>query len=153
MRVLFVAFDGVLHPASAAVRFAPTPHLKPAVQNAWLFRWAWILDELLAPDPTIRVITHSNWRLIADDDELRSLLGPLAPRFIGSTPRLARWPSIAEVIESNRLRDFRILDAWPAAFPAELNELIACDPESGVRDHHVHARLAAWVAHRHQENA
>jgi HAD domain in Swiss Army Knife RNA repair proteins len=145
MRVLFLEFDGVLHPASATSRFFPANPLKRSVQQAWLFRWAWILDELLSPHDDVGIIVHSNWRLIAPDDELQSFLGPLSRRFIGSTPRAERWESIARVVESNRLRNFRILDAIPAAFPPEVLQLIACNPEAGLKDYTVHAQLKTWL--------
>jgi hypothetical protein len=149
MRVIFLEFDGVLHPASAVSRFAPIPPLQRTAQRAWLFRWAWILDELLESDSDVRIIVHSNWRLLAADDELQSLLGPLARRFIGSTPRAPRWDSISQVVEQNRLRDFRILDALPAAFPPGLAQLIACDPEAGLKDYRVHGQIDAWLRETH----
>jgi hypothetical protein len=152
MRILFLEFDGVLHPASAVVRFAPSAPLKRSVQSAWLFRWAWILDELLSAHADVGLIVHSNWRFIAPDDELRSFLGPLARRFIGTTPRAQRWQSIAQVIAVNGLRDYRILDPLPGAFPADMEELIACDPEAGLQDFKVHARLGSWLAPRSPEN-
>lgn len=149
MRILFIEFDGVLHPASSVSRFAPGRSFKRSVQEAWLFRWAWILDELIAPHPDVGIIAHSNWRLIAPDDELRGVLGPLARRYIGSTPHLQRWPSILQVVQENQLRDFRILDPLPEAFPSDIKELIVCDPEAGLKDLKVHARLEAWLDRSH----
>jgi hypothetical protein len=145
MRVLFLGFDGVLHPLSATSRFAPAMPLKRAVQDAWLFRWAWILDELLDGHPDVGIVVHSNWRLLAPDDELQSFLGALAPRFAGSTPHGKRWESIARVVEDNRLRDYKILDALPAAFPPGLPELIACNPEAGLQEFHVREALQHWL--------
>ena len=145
MRVIFLAFDGVLHPVSAVSRFVPAPPLKREVQRAWLFRWAWILDELLDAHPDVGIVVHSNWRLLATDEELQSFMGPLARRFKGSTPRIARWNSIALVAEQNRLHDFRILDALPQAFPANLAELITCDSEMGVLDYDVRRQISHWL--------
>lgn len=145
MRVIFLEFDGVLHPASAVCRVAPVAPLKRTVQGAWLFRWAWVLDELLDGHSDVRIVVHSNWRFLAADDELQSFLGPLARRFVGSTPRTQRWESIAAVVESNRLRDFRILDALPAAFPSGLPELIACDPEAGLQEYGVRRQISTWL--------
>jgi hypothetical protein len=149
MRVIFLEFDGVLHPASAASRFSPCPPLHRAAQRAWLFRWSWILDELLESHADVSIIAHSNWRLLAPDDELQGMLGPLARRFIGSTPRAPRWASISLVVEQNHLRDFRILDAFPEAFPPGLAQLIACDPEAGLKDYRVHGQLEAWLRETH----
>ena len=145
MRVLFLDFDGVLHPASAAMRFTLAKPLQRSVQQAWLFRWAWILDELLAAHAEVGLVVHSNWRYLAADEDLRGFLGPLSRRFIGSTPLGPRWEGIAQVVQDNHLRDYRILDPVPAAFPPGTVELIACDPEVGLKDHKVQAQVDAWL--------
>jgi len=145
MRVLFLEFDGVLHPFSATARFAPVAPLKRAVQDAWLFRWAWILDDLLDGHPDVGIVVHSNWRLLAPDDELQSFLGPLAPRFAGTTAPGPRWDSIARVVQENHLHDFKILDALPHAFPPGLPELIICDPEAGLQALSVQRQLERWL--------
>lgn len=146
MRVIFLDFDGVLHPVSATSKFVPSAPIKRAIQRATLFRWAWILDELLEVHPEVGIVVHSNWRLIATDEELQSFLGPLARRFAGSTPHLPPWESISTVIQQNHLRDFRILDDRPTAFPSGLPELISCNPEIGLKAYSVCAQLATWLS-------
>jgi hypothetical protein len=145
MRVIFLEFDGVLHPASAVIRIVPVAPLKRTIQAAWLLRWAWVLDELLEAHADVGIVVHSNWRFLAADDELQSFLGPLARRFLGSTPRTGRWDSISSVVHQNQLRDFRILDALPMAFPSGLSELIACDPEAGLQAFQVRRQLQRWL--------
>jgi hypothetical protein len=145
MRVLFLEFDGVLHPASAAHRFTPGNSLRQGVLALWLFRWAWILDELLLPHPEVRIVAHSNWRLFASDEELKSVLGPLARRFVGTTPHGAKWDSILTVARLNELHDYRILDAWPDVFPSNIPELIVCDTEAGLQDLRVQSQISSWL--------
>jgi HAD domain in Swiss Army Knife RNA repair proteins len=145
MRILFLEFDGVLHPASAAARCVPGKALSMTVQANWLFRWAWILEELLADQPDIGIVAHSNWRQFAAPAELQSFLGPLSRRFAGVTPKGARWDSIAEVVTLNRLRDYRILDSHPSAYPLDLPELIACHPEIGLQAYSVRDSIRAWA--------
>ncbi|MEN3367127.1 MAG: hypothetical protein V7606_4401 [Burkholderiales bacterium] len=145
MRVIFLEFDGVLHPASAVIRIVPVAPLKRTIQAAWLLRWAWVLDELLEAHADVGIVVHSNWRFLAADDELQSFLGPLARRFLGSTPRTGRWDSISSVVHQNQLRDFRILDALPMAFPSGLSELIVCDPEAGLQAFEVRRQLQRWL--------
>jgi hypothetical protein len=147
VRVLFLEFDGVLHPASATHRFLPRSPLGRDVLAFWLFRWAWVLDELLAPHPEVSLIAHTNWRLFVPDDELKSVLGPLSRRFLGTTPRGTKWESIETVARINKLRDYRILDAWPDAFPSGVPELIVCDSEAGLKDLRVQARISSWLTH------
>jgi hypothetical protein len=146
MRVLFLEFDGVLHPESAVSRFIPVAPLPREIARAWLFRWAWILDELLEGHPEVSIVVHSKWRQLLADEELQSCMGPLARRFAGSTPRMAKWNSILEVVEGNRLQDFRILDAHPEAFPSGLGKLIACDTEIGLRAYGVQKQIRQWLA-------
>lgn len=148
MRILFLECDGVLHPARATSRFVRSVPLKQAVQQAWLFRWAWILDELLNGQPDIGIVLHSNWRYLATNQELQSFLGPLARRFVGTvpiTPAGNRWAGIQEVIAINHLRDYRILDCLPAAFPAALPELIVCHPEIGLQAYSVRRQIRNWA--------
>lgn len=149
MRILFLEFDGVLHPASAVSRFVKSTPLKRGVQDAWLFRWAWILDELLSDQPDIGIIAHSNWRHLATDEELQSFLGPLASRFAGSTAPGQRWESIKQLVELNELHDFRILDPLPSAFPPDIPELIPCDPEIGLQAYSIRRQIRDWAQFRH----
>ena len=145
MRVLFLEFDGVLHPLSATYRFLPRSPLRHEVLRLWLIRWAWVLDELLASHPEVGIVVHSNWRLFVPDEELQTVLGPLTQRFRGTTPRMPKWDSIVAVAQSNELRDYRILDASPTAFPQEVAELIICDAEAGLQDLRVQTKLASWL--------
>jgi hypothetical protein len=145
MRILFLEFDGVLHPASAAARCVPGKALSMTVQANWLFRWAWILEELLADQPDIALVTHSNWKQFAAPAELQSFLGPLSRRFAGVTPKGTRWDGIAEVVTQNRLRDYRILDSLTSPYPSALPELIACHPEIGLQSYSVRDSIRAWA--------
>lgn len=145
MRILFLEFDGVLHPASATSRLSPFSPLKTGVQQAWLFRWAWILDEMLMRHPDVGIVVHSHWKGMAPQPQLESLIGPLGRRLIGVTPGPERWPGIVSMAEANGLRNYRILDARASAFPPRLTELIACDPEAGLREFSVLRQLQAWL--------
>lgn len=148
MRILFLECDGVLHPAPATSRFVRSVPLKQAVQQAWLFRWAWILDELLNSQPDIGIVMHSNWRYLATNQELQSFLGPLARRFVGTvpiSPEGNRWTGIQQVIVLNQLRDYRILDCLPSAFPEALPELIVCHPEIGLQAYSVRRQIRNWA--------
>ena len=52
---------------------------------------------------------------------------------------------IAATAEINRLRNYRILDARTSAYPPRLAELIACDPEAGLREFSVLRQLQSWL--------
>ncbi len=148
MRILFLECDGILHPARASSRIVRSTRLKQAVQDAWLFRWAWILEELLGGQPDIGIVVHSNWRYLATNQELQSFLGPLAHRFAGTVPinpHEGRWENIREIVALNRLRDYRILDCLPSSFPPALPELILCHPEIGLQAYSVRRQIKNWA--------
>ena len=145
MRILFLEFDGVLHPASATSSLSPCGSLKSGVQRAWLFRWAWILDDMLLRHPDVGIVVHSHWKDMAAQTQLQSMLGPLGRRMVGVTPDLGRWPGIAAIAEMNHLRNYRILDSRTHAYPPRLAELIACDPEAGLREFSVLRQLQHWL--------
>lgn len=65
MRVLFLDFDGVLHPVPAV----PTNRVvngKPVMRAIQVlpFEWLPVLAQLLRPHPDVRLIVHSSWRLV-----------------------------------------------------------------------------------------
>jgi hypothetical protein len=148
MRVIFLEVDGVLHPASAAIRFSLAGSAKANAQELWLFRWAWILEDLLAPHPDVGLIIHSGWRLFLPENELQSLLGPVARRYVGSTPRGARWDSIAHVLAASDIDDYLVLDVFANEYPAGLEQLVVCDPVAGLRELRVQAMLRDWLERR-----
>lgn len=79
--VLFLDFDGVLHP------FFPRADLPDAENQhlSYVPRFAAVLRD----HPAVRVVIASDWRKHHTLDELRSLLGPeLGQRVIGTTPVL-----------------------------------------------------------------
>lgn len=145
MRILFLEFDGVLHPASATSRVSPYSPLKSGVQRAWLFRWAWILDDMLVRHPDVGIVVHSHWKSLAGQQQLQGMLGPVGRRMVGVTPGEERWQGIAATAEINHLRNYRILDARTSAYPPRLAELIACDPEAGLREFSVLRQLQSWL--------
>jgi hypothetical protein len=81
VRVIFLDFDGVVHPQEDP-------------DAAGRMRWIPILVHLLAPAPDVSIIVHSTWRYQYTDGELKELLGELGNRFIGSAPRMPREQAI-----------------------------------------------------------
>ena len=146
-RVVFFDFDGVLHP------FGGGPEQ--------FFRRMELVYPLLEASPEIRVVVHSSWREIHDDDELKNFLfyarPELADRFIGSTPReiMSRWESIEEWAKQNpEAGPFCILDDEPRLFPSHIAQgqserfyFIGCDSKVGLhRDSPALLKLTAWLS-------
>lgn len=123
MRVIFIDFDGVLHPSEQA----EAPRLTH-------FCWLPALEGVLRLHADVRIVAHSTWRYSYDDDELRMLLGPLGNRVVGTTGRGPRFDSIRGWLYANKAcKSYRILDDDANEFPVPRpEELILCDPSTGV---------------------
>lgn len=121
-RVLFVDFDGVLHPEG-----------KDDLRHAWL------LGGLVAR-ADIRVVLSTNWRLSNSLGTLRGMLPgwELGRQVIGMTPELpvaagCRQREIEAWLTENPTERFAVLDdnAWLFEDP-EWEPLVLCNPATGL---------------------
>jgi hypothetical protein len=136
MRVLFLDFDGVLHPG-------------PGVVSS-LTHWCWlpVLAQLLARQDDVRIVVHSTWRDDHDIGELRELLSSVGERVIGATPEGGRLESIERWLEAHPdVSSYRILDDDESDFFHPLPpELILCDSARGIGDKRAQQQLLSWLA-------
>ena len=146
MKILFTDFDGVFHPVSTITFDFPNATVEDALANPAFFRYAPILVDLLDGTDT-NLVVHSSWRFNAHDSDLRRLPGPLAVRFAGSTPQGARYQSIRDAVKFMELQpnDYRILDDAPWEFPGNVHSLIVCQPNHGLDDPAVRAKITEWL--------
>ncbi|SNS86117.1 hypothetical protein SAMN06265795_1085 [Noviherbaspirillum humi] len=152
-RVLFLEFDGVLHPLSALHWIGMGVSLETACRQGRLFRWAWVLADMLGSHPDVSIMIHAGWRFWNSERQLAALLGPLASRYEGMVDRrFSRWQGIDDVVRCRAWKDFRILDSFTASFPPALEQLIACDAESGAYNEGVRQRLQAWLEKDHADD-
>ena len=136
MRVLFLDFDGVLHPG-------------PDVASS-LAHWCWLplLTRLLATHADVRVVVHSTWRHDHDLDELRALLCGIGERVIAATERVGRLEGIERWLEAHpEVSSHRILDDDEGDFFYPLPaQLILFDSAQGISDERTQHQLRAWLA-------
>ena len=149
-KALFLDFDGVLHTAEKAANLArgliPFDLVAYAHQMD-MFCWNSALEAALVSDPSITVFVHSSWRSHVNNQELLTLLGPLAHRFVGVTPKgAARYDGILQMVQQAGLDDYRILDDMPHEFPVGCPELIVCDPSLGITGQSVRDALELWLS-------
>ena len=134
--VLFLDFDGVLHPASA----------RPEER----FSRVALLERSLA-EHDCSIVVSSSWRFHHDFEALiEPLPVALRRRVTGVTgeARFGRWPRHQEILaflrEAAQPVDWRALDDSVNEFPPGCRELIACDPNVGLDERHLH-RLQRWL--------
>ncbi|MCV2419242.1 hypothetical protein LNV47_01395 [Paucibacter sp. DJ4R-1] len=135
MKLLFLDFDGVLHPAGGA----------PG--TCMPFEWLPTLEELLEPAPDVFLAVHSSWREVHAMEYLKDFLGPLGSRVLGAVPHGPKSTAIQSFLKSNpAVQDYRILDDSAAEFSSDLStRLLACKPLMGIQDPAVQLKLKAWL--------
>lgn len=124
--LLFLDFDGVLHPAS--------DHATAAFSRALL------LEKALA-GLEVRLVVSSSWRFHYSLADIQSRLpAGVASRVIGVTgePQFGEFARHREILawlaEARRVAPWRALDDSAFEFPKGRHELILCDPSTGLDD-------------------
>lgn len=134
-RLLFLDFDGVLHPFNGEHE-----------PEGW-FRWLPILDRALQSWSDVQIIVHSSWRYEYTDRELRGLLGQLGSRFVGTAPKGAREQAIETVLQANKghVTAHLVLDDDPREFTRGRLNLLLCNGLEGLSQVRVQDELRAWL--------
>lgn len=150
--IVFLDFDGVLHPTEAAYQVEDCQRLTiAAAQSAGLFIHCEALESMLteARHP-VRIVVHSSWRLTTSTDHMRALLGPVGNRVQGITsPSLDRELSILDYMHRRSIepRNVLILDDQPELFSKLSSRLIVCEPNVGLPSAARNLQLAIWSNH------
>ena len=138
MRLLFLEFDGVLHPAG------------DGADTSQHFQWLDILVQLVAPWPDVGLVVRSTWRYINTPAELRALLGLLGPRFICRVPRGPRQKAIEWFLLLNPcFTSYLTVDDAPNEFTASRASAWSsvtqapASPSHGCRRKYVHGLTGA----------
>jgi HAD domain in Swiss Army Knife RNA repair proteins len=128
MDVLYLDFDGVLHP-DAVFRYRNPPAIRLQAPGHELFESAPLLDQLLAPYPDIHIVLSTSWvRELGFDDAREALSPALQARVVGATfhkrhhdydtfSRLPRYVQIADDVQRRRPTRWLAIDddleGWP----------------------------------------
>lgn len=136
MKLLFLDFDGVLHPAGGASG------------TCMPFEWLPTLVELLEPAPDVLLAVHSSWREVHAMEYIRDFLGPLGSRIVGPLPHGPKSKAIQSFLGAHLdVREYLILDDSPAEFGPDLStRLLVCSPTFGIQDPKVQLKLRGWLA-------
>ncbi|MGZ3240372.1 MAG: HAD domain-containing protein [Burkholderiaceae bacterium] len=135
--ILFLDFDGVLHP-------------EPCYQVEALLCHLPKFESLLRDFPAVDIVISSTWRDKRTLEELQALFSPdIGKRIVGVTPYWQDHPDLMDVIgnyqrhieiEAWRRVSGRIYEEWFALddraylFKPFLQNLVRCDPATGITD-------------------
>lgn len=150
-RVIFLDFDGVLHPPKAIA--GARPPLTPAqIRAGWpqTFQHLPLLAQLLQGHINVGVVVSSSWRLFLNEQELAELLQPIKDWYVGAlNPRMTqRDEAITQWLSEYEIADFVVLDDVPkffSGYPSQWPQLMVCNPALGIADQAVMQRLQAWL--------
>lgn len=157
--VLFLDFDGVLHPAGV-----PTINSDGEfVPHERLFAWRNNLEMELRAHPSLEIIISSDWRKYHAEEDLAAFLGKdLGRRVAGVMPYFEQG-SRAEAIraEASRrgFRHWLALDDHHSVHEAcdqGDTRFVACHPDTGIGCHKARNELArrlAWVSWLARQNS
>ena len=150
-RVIFLDFDGVLHPPKA-IEGAKPPLVPQQILSGWpaAFQHLGVLKNLLQCHSDVAVVVSSSWRMFLNDAQLGELLAPIAPWYGGSigSPYIAREVAIRAWLELNNIREFVVMDDKEEYFPGSSGTwptLLVCDGEKGISDAGVQKKLRNWL--------
>lgn len=149
MTILFLDFDGVLHPEHIPGESSDSD---PA-HFSCLSR----LEALLREFPGIEVVISSSWRVGRSLADLRAWFSQdLQPRIIGSTPVLPksaghRQREIESWLQENNHAGFPWLavDDWPPLFDQDCDKVFFTETVTGLDEEgamHLRKRLLAMAA-------
>lgn len=153
-QVLFLDFDGVLHPdAVYLTRIGPTLRAEGE-----LFMWAPALIEILSEFPMVSLVLSTSWVRHLGFKRALSFLPPeLAVRVAGATWHSSmakdwlgdnkwdgrtRYDQISRYAARAQLANWVSLDDDPAGWASTARyRLVACDPSLGLSDTHTRQKL------------
>ena len=134
-KLLFLDFDGVLHPTHFA---GESP-----------FSRAHLLEETLAQFAP-KIVVSSSWRFTHSLEKLQKMLptaigqliiGATSAAIIGKHPR---FQEILNYLDAYGPVDWRALDDSHWEFPSPCPKLIRCNPNTGITDKQI-LELQQWL--------
>lgn len=155
MPVLYLDFDGVLHPDAV---YCHQGHFQLRAPGHSLFESAAILERLLSPYPKVRVVLSTSWvRILGLDVARAQLPAGLATRVVGSTwhhafhqfewLHMPRHEQIARHLASHNIHHWLAVDddhqEWPDAMASRL---VRVSSELGLQEETAQISLSDALA-------
>lgn len=140
-KLLFLDFDGVLHPTHFA---GESP-----------FSRAHLLEEALAQFSP-KIVVSSSWRFTHHLEKLqRTVPAFISSLIIGATgaPVIGKYPRYSEIqgyLQGYGPADWKALDDSYWEFPSPCPRLIRCNPNTGITDKQI-LELSKWLSNSSSE--
>lgn len=161
MRVIFLDFDGVLHPLGLMLEAGRVINGKPVAKaiKVDFFCWLPLLMELVDAHPDVVFVAHTSWRESHSLERLQAYFGEHGGWLVDATrDDLGKLASIKSWLEFNQhVEHWCILDDAEQEFevrPAQEDEgepavyadgFIACHYERGIAEERVQRALQKWL--------
>ncbi len=157
--VLYLDFDGVLHP-DAAYR---GPKRTVRMLKGQLFEWAPCLERMIAPYPELRIVLSTSWVRVFGYDRARDELPlPIRHRVVGATyhsrihgptrelrdswAQLPRGMQIAQDVARRQPAAWLAVDDAVDEFASDQRKcLVPCRSDRGIGDAHAQELLASLL--------
>jgi hypothetical protein len=133
-KVLFLDFDGVLHPTNhGSALFSQVDLLEKALENE-----------------ACQIVISSSWRFHVEIEDIKKyfsksirdqILGVTGEAYIGS---YARFHEIHCYVETHGVEEWRALDDTYWEFPKDCGNLIRCNPNTGITEVEM-KHLRSWL--------
>jgi HAD domain in Swiss Army Knife RNA repair proteins len=142
-RVLFIDFDGVLHPSPEHGSLGPSALYMQVGPLGWLP----LLCGALREHGDVEVVVHSSWRDVFSVEELSEMLSDLGERRIAVAPPGARHSAIEAWLRAEGEGiEYLVLDDDASEFPHPAPSwLVICNPKSGISGEGILGRLQFWL--------
>ena len=136
-RVLFLDFDGVLHPSGG----------DPGYELP--FCWVPELAEDLLFHQDVQLVIHSSWIEEFDLPDMREFLEPLDSRVRGVVGPGPKAQAILAYLSNHQdIQSCLVIDDDVTEFGADFPvPLLVCDPRVGLSDRPTRERLREWLVH------
>lgn len=143
MAIIFLDFDGVLHPVDYLSFKTINDELVLASDTR--FCWAEYLWNLIR-NFDCHLVIHSSWRNSYTLDQLRNLLPTeLGRRVVAVTTGDSRHKSILAYVEEEKVKDYIILDDAADEFPSDCVELLLCRDDMGISSPEIQNKLTQFL--------
>ena len=155
MPVLYLDFDGVLHPDAV---YCHQGHFQLRAPGHSLFESASILERILIPYPHVRLVLSTSWARILGLDLARAHLSDvLATRVVGSTwhptflqfewLHMPRHEQIARHLAAFKIRQWVAIDDDHYEWPADMaSRLVRVSSELGLQEETAQVALSNALA-------